>query len=349
MSVMYVIDQGATIYKRGNRFVVEKLGNILQEVHAFKVGQIVLMGNIQISTPTIAFLLQEGIDTVFLSTHGKYRGRLVAKFGKNILLRKMQFDRMGDPSFSLALAKQYVEGKLENQRVLLRRHNQELKDQTITTSIHELRVMLNKVNSAGNFDTLRGIEGKATVAFFQGLRKAIRVDDMPFNERSRRPPRDPVNVLLSFGYTLLANTVQTAVDVVGFDPFMGCLHSVEYGRPSLVLDLMEEFRPVLIDSLILRIINRRTITSRDFFKQDEVEPPPPGVELESPGKEDYPILLSHVGLKKFITQYEARLREKIFHLPTERRLEFREVVTEQARLLARHVRGEESYRPFKLS
>jgi len=349
MSVMYVIDQGATIYKRGNRLVVEKMGNVLQEVHAFKVGQIVLMGNIQISTPTIAFLLQEGIDTVFLSTHGKYRGRLVAKFGKNILLRKMQFDRMGDPAFSLALAKQYVGGKLENQRVLLRRHNQELRDQTITISIHELRVMLNKVNSADNFDSLRGIEGKATAAFFQGLRKAIRVDDMPFNERSRRPPRDPVNVLLSFGYTLLANTVQTAVDVVGFDPFMGCLHSMDYGRPSLVLDLMEEFRPVLTDSLILRIINRRTITSRDFFKQEEVEPPPPGVELESPEKEDYPILLSHVGMKKFITQYEARLREKIFHLPTERRLQLREVVLEQARLLARHVRGEESYRPFKLS
>jgi CRISP-associated protein Cas1 len=155
-------------------------------------------------------------------------------------------------------------------------------------------------------------------------------------------------VLLSFGYTLLANTVQSALDVVGFDPFMGCLHAVDYGRPSLVLDVMEEFRPILVDSLVLRVVNRRVITPRDFFKQEDVEPPAPGVELESPGKEDYPILLSHVGMKKFITQYEARAREKTFYLPQEKRLEFRDVVLEQARLLARHVRGEGAYEPYTM-
>jgi len=348
MAVMYVIDQGANLLKRGNRLVVEKMGEIIQEIHAFKVEQVVLMGNIQISAPTIAFLLQEGIDTVFLSLHGKYRGRLVAKFGKNIVLRKAQFDRMGDPVFALNLARKYVEGKLSNQRVLLRRHNQELRDEVITEAIHNLRLMLERVNSADSFDVLRGIEGKGTAAFFRGFRKAILVEDMPFKDRTRRPPRDPVNVLLSFGYTLLANTVQTAVDIVGFDPFMGCLHAVDYGRPSLVLDLMGEFRPVLIESLVLRVVNRGVIRSKDFFKQEDVEPPPPGVELEEPGKEDYPILLSHLGMKKFIAQYEARLRERIFHIPIEKKISFRDVVLEQARLLARHVRGEEDYEPFRI-
>jgi CRISPR-associated protein Cas1 len=348
MAVMYVIDQGATLLKRGNRLVVEKKGEIIQEVHAFKVEQVVLMGQIQVSAPTIAFLLQEGIDTVFLSLHGKYRGRLVAKFGKNILLRKAQFEKMGDPIFSLNLAKKYVEGKLYNQRVLLRRHNQELRDEVITESIHILRLMIERINSADSFDVLRGIEGKGTSAFFRGYRKAILVKDMPFKERTKRPPRDPVNVLLSFGYTLLANTVQTAVDIVGFDPFMGCLHAVDYGRPSLVLDLMEEFRPVLIDSLVLRVVNRGVIKPNDFFRQEDIEPPPPGVELEEPGKEDYPILLSHLGMKKFIAQYEARLRERIFHIPTEKRIFFRDIILEQARLLARHVRGEKPYEPFKI-
>jgi len=218
---MYVIDQGANLVKKGNLIVAEKMGQTIQEVHAFKVNQVVLMGNIQVSAPTIAFLLQEGIDTVFLSLHGKFRGRLVSKFGKNILLRKMQFDRMGHPGFSLSLAKKYVEGKLENQRVLLRRHNQELRNEDITASLHDIRMMLEKVASSENFDSLRGVEGKGTAAFFRGLRKAIRAEGMPFDNRSRRPPRDPVNVLLSFGYTLLANTVQSALDVVGFDPFMG--------------------------------------------------------------------------------------------------------------------------------
>jgi CRISPR-associated protein Cas1 len=345
---MYVIDQGANLVKKGNLLVAEKMGQTLHEIHAFKVNQVILMGNIQISAPTVAFLLQEGIDTVFLSFHGKYRGRLVAKFGKNIILRKMQFDRMGDQAFSLNLAKKYVGGKLENQRVLLRRHNQELRNEDITASLHDIRMMLERVASAENFDRLRGMEGKGTAAFFRGLRKAIRAEGMHFNDRSRRPPRDPVNVLLSFGYTLLANTVQSALDVVGFDPFMGCLHAVDYGRPSLVLDLMEEFRPVLVDSLVLRVVNRNVIKPRDFFKQEEVEPPPAGVELESPGREDYPILLSHVGMKKFITQYEARVREKTFYLRLEKRIEFRDVVLEQARLLARHVRGEEAYEPYRM-
>ncbi|MBW2059771.1 MAG: CRISPR-associated endonuclease Cas1 [Deltaproteobacteria bacterium] len=348
MSVMYIIDQGAHLTKRGNRLVVEKMGNPIQEVHAFKVDQVVLMGNIQITAPTIAFLLQEGIDTVFLSFYGKYRGRLVARFGKNILLRKAQFDRMGDHRFSLGLAKRYVAGRLQNQRVLLRRHNNELKDEVIRSAIHNIRMMLERIESQESFDALRGVEGKGTASFFRGFRRAVRVEDMPFKERSRRPPRDPVNVLLSFGYTLLANVVQTAVDVVGFDPFMGCLHAVDYGRPSLVLDLMEEFRPVLIDSLVLRVINRGVITSKDFIRQQDVEPPPPGVELESPSMEDYPILLSHVGMKKFIAQFESRLREKVFYLPTERRIRFREVVLEQARLLARHVRGEEAYEPYRM-
>ena len=348
MSVLYVVDQGAQLIKRGNRLLVEKKGTVIQEVHAFKLNQVVLVGGIGISTPAIAFLLQEGIDTVFLSIHGKYRGRLVAKFGKNIILRKAQFDRLADHDFAIALARKYVRGKLDNMRVLLRRHNRNLKDDEVTSSIHAIRRMNSKVEDTETFDSLRGVEGKGSAAYFRGFRRAIRVDDMPFRGRSRRPPRDAVNVLLSFGYTLLANTVQTAVDLVGFDPFMGCLHAVDYGRPSLVLDLMEEFRPVLVDALVLRVVNRRTIGPRDFFHQEDVERPPDGVELESPTREDYPILLSHTGMKKFITQYEGRLREKVYFIPSGKRLLFKDIVSEQARLLARHVRGEQQYEPYKM-
>ncbi len=346
MSVLYVIDQGASLHKKGNRLVIEKQGREIQSVHAFKVDQVVLMGTIFITPPTIAYLLAEGIDTVFLSVHGKYRGRLVARMGKNVLLRQEQFRVLCDPEVAWKLAAKYISGKLLNCRVVLRKQNSQLNDQEITQAIHMLRVLIKRLERATDMDEIRGIEGKGTAVYFQGLRKAIRAADMPFNARTRRPPRDPVNILLSLGYTLLANTVETSVNLVGFDPYLGCLHGVEYGRPSLVLDLMEEFRPVMVDSLVLRLINRRVITSRHFYRNEESEPLPDGMELEHPTPADYPILLSHEGMKRFIVNYEARLNEKIFYLPEQRRLTFRDVCTAQARLLARHVRGEAVYEPF---
>jgi CRISPR-associated protein Cas1 len=348
MAILYVTDQGAALAKRGNRLVVEKQGRTVQWVHAFRVEQVILLGNIQVSPGAVAFLLAQGIDTVFLSYYGKYRGRLVAHLGKNIELRRRQFARLADPEVCLGLARAYVAGKIYNCRVLLRRQNQELRSAAVTAALHQLRRLGAQAREAGSRESLMGVEGSAAAAYFGCFPHLLRVADMTFPGRSRRPPKDPVNVLLSLGYTLLANAVQTQVQVAGLDPYLGSLHAPEYGRPSLVLDLMEEFRPVLVDAVALHLVNRRIIRATDFFRPQDREPPAFDFAETEPVREGYPILLGHEGLKKFVTQFERRLAQRVFYLPQGERLTYREVVLAQVRRFIRALEDDAPYEPYRL-
>lgn len=344
--ILYIADQGATLTKRGQRLVIQKAGQIIHWLHAFQVDQVVVMGNVSITPGAIAFLLQQGIDTVFMSFYGKYRGRLVSQFGKNIELRRVQFDRFGDMEFRLALSRRYVQGKIANCRVLLRRANRELISDDITNALNRMRMMARMSETANAVDMLMGMEGQAAAAYFGVFGKLIRTDDMVFDGRNRRPPKDPVNVLLSLGYTLLANAIETQVNVAGLDPYLGCLHGVDYGRPSLVLDLMEEFRPVIVDSLVLMVINKRIIRPTDFYRPSEREPAAFGFAEEEESHKDYPILFTHEGMKKFIGQLEGRFQQKVLYTPTGKQLSYRDVFLEQVRMLVRHLKGESPYESF---
>lgn len=346
MAIFYVTEQGATLTKSGNRLVVQKMKETLHWVHAFKVSQVVIMGRVQLSPSVISFLLEQGIDTVFLSFHGKYRGRLISEFSKNIELRRLQFQRFGDPVFAADLARRYVYGKIENCRVLLRRHNRELQSEEIVKSLNQLRIMKRRLEQCQTTESVMGVEGAGANVYFGTLNHLLRTPDITFDGRNRRPPRDPVNVLLSLGYTLLANAVQTQVHIAGADPYMGCLHSVEYGRPSLVLDLMEEFRPVLVDALVIALINRRIIRTTDFYRPEDKEPAAFDFAETEPVREDYPILLIHEGLKKFITHFESRLNQKVLYMPKGQQLTYRDILLEQVRLLIRFLHAEQPYEPF---
>jgi len=348
VAILYVTDQGASLVKQGNRLVVEKRGTTLHWVHSFKVDQVVLMGSVSVSPAAIAFLLQEGIDTVFLSLHGKYRGRLISQFGKNVELRRTQFQKTENPLFRLEAARAYVRGKLNNCRLLLRRQNQELRKESITSAVLRLKRMAGQTEQCDSVDSLMGIEGAGAAAYFGCFGDMIRVPDLIFDGRNRRPPRDPVNVLLSLGYTLLANAVQTQVHIAGLDPYVGCLHSIEYGRPSLVLDLMEEFRPVIVDTIVLKMINKRIIRVTDFFRPEEREPAAFDFAETEPVRDDYPIFLRHEGMKKVVRNFEERTQSKVMYLPRGQRLTYRQVILEQVRLFVRSLSGEISYTPFAM-
>lgn len=346
MAILYVTEQGAALTKRGSRLVVEKAGRPIRWVHAFKVDQVVLMGSVAVSPGAMAFLLEQGIDTVFLSIYGRYRGRLISQFGKNIELRRLQFQRLEDPVFRLSTARNYVRGKILNCRVLLRRYNQDMQHQAVTDAVHRLRRLTREVDSCETIERLMGIEGAGAAAYFGCFKHLIRVPDVGFDGRNRRPPRDPVNVLLSLGYTLLSNTIQTRVNIAGLDPYAGCLHATEYGRPSLVLDLMEEFRPILVDALVLTLINKHVIRASDFYRPEDREPAAfDFAEKETP-REEYPILLTHEGMRKFIMHYENRLNQSVLYLPRAQRMSYRDICLEQVRLWARSLRGEAIYIPF---
>jgi len=348
MACLYVIEQGAEVTKQGNRIIVRKFGTELQSVPAFKVEQIILMGNIQITSQAIKFLLTEGIDTVFLTINGKYRGRLVSTFSKNIDLRRMQFKKLEEASFVLELAKKFVWGKLANYRVLLRRYQKEVQKEEIEKAIHSLRRLIERVADAPDLDSLRGVEGSGSAIYFSALGQLIKNPEFRFEKRTRRPPRDPVNVLLSFGYTLLGNTIQSYIDLSGLDPYLGALHSPDYGRPSLALDLMEEFRPILVDTVMLRVVNTKAITMKDFYVSEDAPSLPAEGEIEDLTPEDYPILLTYEGTKKWITMYEKRLQELTFYPITEQRLSYRQVCEQQVRLLIRQLKEEDTYQPFVL-
>ncbi|MHB2020941.1 MAG: CRISPR-associated endonuclease Cas1, partial [Candidatus Xenobia bacterium] len=254
---MYVTEQGAMLVKDGQRIVVRKDRTTLQWVHAFRLEQLVLFGRIHVSPGTVAFLLEQGIDTVFMSTGGRFRGRLVSTEGRNVSLRIVQFRRFSDNEFAVQFAQRFVHGKLANSRTLLRRHQRTTRDEAVEAALHRIRHAQSRLPQSQTLDEVRGWEGAGAAAYFNAFSVLLPGDAFTFKGRNRRPPRDPVNALLSFGYTLLLGTVMTAVQVVGLDPWLGTLHAADNGKPSLVLDLMEEFRPLLVDAAVLRSIHRR--------------------------------------------------------------------------------------------
>ncbi len=332
--------------KQGDRLLVVKKGKTLHWTHAFKVSQIAIMGNISISPQMIAFLLKEGIDTVFLSYYGKYRGRLVAELGKNVELRRKQFQRIDDQNFRIRTARSYVIGKLNNSRVLLRRRNSELNSDSITSALNRIRRLAEQAAAAEDIERLMGMEGAAAAAYFGCFGELIKAKNITFDGRNRRPPKDPVNVLLSLGYTLLANAIHSQINLVGLDPYLGCLHATDYGKPSLVLDLMEEFRPLLVDSTVIYIFNSGILKNTDFYVTAEVEAPAFDFAQSEPLREEYPIFLRHEGMKKFVTLFEERLSKKTVYPDKAQRLTYRDVILEQARLFARCLTDDEEYKPF---
>jgi CRISPR-associated protein Cas1 len=365
MAAAYILEQSASVGREGERLIVKKGGAVLHSLHIFKLDQLAVFGNVSLTPAAIAYLLQNGVDTVFMSSNGRYRGRLQAPHSKNITLRCEQFRKMSDERFCVGTTKAIVAGKLANMRTNLMRLNRSREDLQIEDHILALKQLQQKTSEAANVDSLRGYEGRGAAVYFEGYSRGFLAEGITFRKRVRRPPTDPVNALLSLGYTFLFNELLTAVNLVGFDPFLGCLHTVEYGRPSLALDLMEEWRPVLIDNLVLSVFNLKAITAEDFIrtgvesggdgeeKDDPVDyEPVTGVERDAAvGREGrppaLPVKLTDAGFRKFIAQFERRMAEKVrFHL-TGQQFSYRDCIREQVRHFARYVKGEdESYQPM---
>jgi CRISP-associated protein Cas1 len=336
MATFYAIEQGAEIGCNGERLEVHRAGTLIGSAPLIKIDDIVLFGNIGISTPAIKRLLQRGIDVTFLTLDGHYFGRLVGPSTPHVALRQAQYARAASESWSLQQAQAFVSGKLRNQRAVLNRFVRNRSDapQESAEAADAMAGYLERIGRTTQLGSLLGVEGSATARYFGGLRHLLG-EDWQFATRQRRPPPDPVNVLLSFGYTLLAHKVIAAVQAVGLDPYLGFLHRLEYGRPSLALDLMEEFRPILIDSLVLRVCSDGRITSSDF----------------TAGDTERPIIFSDNGKRRFLTAFEERLNTEVLHPigadSGPGRVTYLRCIELQARQLVRAIRDDRaSYTPF---
>lgn len=346
MAVLYVVEQGAMISKRGETIVVTKERETLKTVPAFALEQMIVFGRVQLTAPLRNFLLERAIDTVFMTRSGRFCGRLTSYTGGNIELRQAQFRHCEDPTFLADLGRRFVEGKLSNCRAVLRRHQRRLQSPEVERGLLRMRKSLALLERGQTLDEIRGYEGDGSASYFGCLSHLLRQPGFEFARRTRRPPLDPFNALLSFGYTMLLGTVMTAVYLVGLEPYLGSLHVPSKGRPSMGLDLMEEFRPILVDAIAIRAVNRRQFLPEEFEYRPETGPTVPFAEGEHPATSEYPVLLGRLGIKKWIALYEDQLRAKIEYPRYGCRMTFGQIVIEQARMLARHFLKQEDYQSF---
>ncbi len=327
MAPLYVVEQGAVVHKEGERVVVRKDGQLLLSVPVFKLDSVIVFGGIQLTSQAMALLLAHGVEVAFMSTDGRLKGRLMPAESRNVLLRLQQYERYHKPSFCLQVARAVVRGKLHNARAVVLRHLRNHPETPLHEPLRVLEDAIAQAEEADDLSSLRGVEGNGSAAYFTAFARMVR-GELTFSGRSRRPPGDPVNALLSLGYSLLTQELFGAVAARGLDPYLGFYHDVRHGRPALALDLVEEFRAPIVDRLVLALVNRRVFAPEDFEEG-----------------EDGGYRLSKEAFRRFLTAYEERLAG-----PTPGGTEggWRAVFREQVGRLVRAVRWGEPYEAVRV-
>ncbi|NES69959.1 MAG: type I-D CRISPR-associated endonuclease Cas1 [Okeania sp. SIO2D1] len=333
MGTTYITHENVFIGKNDERLTVKADKQKLLDIPLIKVDGVVVLGQATVSPAVVMELLSRHIPLSFLTVNGKYLGRLEPEMTKNIFVRSAQWKAAGKSEQAVHAVKGFVRGKLKNYRNILLRRQRESSELDFDLPLKKLEGAIAPINSTNNIDSLRGLEGAGSAAYFGCFDRLIKGSDFTFEARRRRPPTDPVNSLLSFGYALLRHDVQSAVNIVGFDPYLGYLHYERYGRPSLALDLMEEFRPLVVDMVVLSVLNKRLLTPADFTSE-----PISGA-----------VSLSKEGLKIFLRAYEQKKQTQFKHPVIQRKCSYQEAFEIQGRLLAKYLMGEtDKYPPLIL-
>ena len=333
---LYLNTPGYRVGCKDEVLTIKDKDKLIDEVRMRDVSHVALFGNVQISTQAIQSLCEQEVPVTYFSMGGWFYGITRGHAMKNVFLRMEQFRLAREEKTCLALARQFVHGKIRNHRTLLMRNHLEPPD----AIIGKLKRASEDALAANSIEELLGIEGAAASQYFQQFGGMVKVeDDLPglglsventkqrmfnfnFNHRNRRPPTDPVNAMLSLAYSMLAKDCTLAALAVGFDPYLGFYHQPRFGRPALGLDLMEEFRPLIAESTVLSCINNRVVTDKDFVKAGQA------VNLTAPGR------------KRFFQTYEQRMSSLITHPLFDYKVSYRRALELQARLLAKTLTGE---------
>ncbi|WP_017662208.1 type I-D CRISPR-associated endonuclease Cas1d [Baaleninema simplex] len=333
MGTVYIAQEDAFLGKVDERLSVKYQRDRLLDIPLIKINGIVVLGRATVSPAVVEELLDRNIPLSFLTRTGRYRGRLEPEVTRNIFVRRAQWGASGETSISTDAVRGFVRGKLKNYRSLLQRKQRENPELTLGEAIEQLHRAIAALKKTHHIDRLRGYEGAGSAAYFGCFGQLVRGEGFSFTHRNRRPPLDPINSLLSLGYALLRHDIQSALNIVGFDPYLGYLHTERYGRPSLALDVMEEFRPLVVDVVALAVTNKRLLTPGDF----ETEPVSGAVSLTSDG------------LKVFLRAYEEKKQSKFKHPVMGCKCTYQEAFEIQGRLLAKFLMGEtDKYPPLVL-
>lgn len=339
LNSIYVTTEGAWLHKDGANIVMEVEKEIRARLPAHMIESIVCMGRVLVSPPLLGYCAENGITVSYLSTGGRFLARVEGPVSGNVLLRREQYRRSDDETACAAIVRNLLAGKIFNQRVVVNRALRDYQSELDEPAANALKTVqqrqkriIDQLPFEPQLNALRGLEGEAAQRYFGIFDHFIRNENpfMRFSGRNRRPPKDAMNALLSLFYTLLTHDCRAALETVGLDPAVGFLHRDRPGRPSLALDLAEEFRPLLGDRLGLSLINRKQLDKRDFRVMDNGA-----------------VLLTDEGRKTALIAYQERKKESLRHAFLEESVPIGLLPAIQAQLLARHIRGDlNAYPPF---
>ena len=317
---VYVHTQGAVVGKSGGQLEVKQKGQVLQKVRLMEISHLALFGNVQVTAQAVQELCDRHIPICYFSYGGWFRGITNGMGHKNVELRCRQYLGAMTPEAALSISRRMVFGKIKNSRTLMRRNHREPPPSILT----ELNRLADRALTAPSLETLLGIEGAAARTYFSEFRGMVKNEslDFDFRGRNRRPPRDPVNAVLSFLYAMLIKQATITALTVGFDPYLGFYHQPRYGRPALALDLVEEFRPLIADSVCLTLINNGELGPEHFITRGDAT------------------ALTQNGRRRVIEGYERRMDTLVTHPLFGYPVSYRRVLEMQAPLLSRNLLGE---------
>jgi CRISPR-associated protein Cas1 len=331
LNTLYITKQGSYLHKERETLVIKQGDEKLAQFPSLSIGNILCFGQVSMSPFLMGYCADEGIGVSFYTEYGRFLARVQGRQTGNVLLRRTQYRWADCPDKSVAIARLFVASKIYNSRAVLQREVRNHGENLLIVQVQkQLKNSLRRVQKAKNVAEVMGIEGEAARNYFAVFNNLLRGSELTFNGRVRRPPTDPVNALLSFVYSLITQECVSALYGVGLDPFVGFLHQDRPGRPSLALDLLEEFRASWADRLVLTLINRKQIQFNDFI-------------VEASGA----MRLKDEPRKKLLVAYQERKKIEVIHPFLQEKVPVGLLPHCQAMLLARHIRGDtEFYPPF---
>ena len=361
MATVYIVSSHGKLQKKGETLQLYAQDGTISIIFPYKTEQLVIMGNVEITSAALKLLMKYNLDTVFLNKNGKFNGKLAFQEGKNVFLRKRQFDLLENMDFRIKFAKSIVKGKLKNQLSFMQRikRRDRGEEKEIKRAIALMKKNIEDVEIANSLESIRGFEGIGAKYFFSVFRHNIIQDWAQFKGRTMHPPQDNVNAVLSFLYTMLFYRIDGYIEAAGLDSYVGYLHELNYGKRTLSFDLMEEFRTPIADTLCCALFNLAILDRNDFeevtFSTKSIDYPLESDKqiIDSNDDENFAyeekrgVLLSKEALKKVISQFEKKLETKVYYEPLNEQLSYKRIMREQINQFKRVVNQEQlEYKPL---
>jgi CRISP-associated protein Cas1 len=341
---LYVLESGSYLRRVGESLKVFNGDAVIADIAAGGLKKLILVGHVSMTGAVLDFLIRNRVETVFLTPTGRYRARLAIDEHRHVTLRMNQYLRLSDKAFASRVAGRLVKGKIENMYRLMILRARHYGAEPLKIAAIKVKSLSGCIHDHSAMDYIRGIEGATGNIYFNTFPELIKNEGFSFRGRNRRPPLDPMNAMLSFIYTLLTNEVLSAIKTCGLDPYLGSLHEISYGRPSLACDLVEEYRSYLGDRMVLGLVNKRLVRPDDFIYRSSA---PKEYVDEEDMKASRPVEMKPSMNRTFIAAYEEMMNRSVHYPPLNKSIKYRWLIYQQVKSFGKFLENPElMYQPF---